>query len=99
MPNVPVQYDGGRIPPDPRRPICRPLQVRSLPRPDLFSLYSNLCSPLGRGYPDIAAQAEDFQFVFRNVDPRADGTASAVSVRVSLLPALPLCVVHSQAPS
>jgi hypothetical protein len=74
--------------------------VRSLLLSDLF-LFSlwNLCSPEGRGYPDIAARAEKFAVINNNIVDSVDGTGSAASVCPSLLSAPPLCVVHYQATS
>jgi tripeptidyl-peptidase-1 len=60
--------------------------VRCLPLPDLFLLF-NLCSPLGRGYPDLAAQALDFAVVLDNSVLFQSSTGCAVSVCLSLFPA------------
>ena len=64
--------------------------MRSLPSslqwPGLF-LLCNLCSRNGRGYPDISAQAIDYQFVTNGEVYHYDGTTGAVSVSHSLFPA------------
>ena len=64
-------------------------------------IYS-LCIPFsffGRGYPDIAAQALNFEIFFNNVTTVVHGTPCAVSVSLSLLSLiLSLCIVYSQAP-
>jgi tripeptidyl-peptidase-1 len=49
-------------------------------------LLCNLCSYTNRGYPDIAAQAVDFQLVLDNEVFTGLGTSCAVSVCLSLLP-------------
>ena len=46
----------------------------------------NLCSHENRGYPDIAAEADDLQFVLEGEDDIGDGTSFAVSVCLSVLP-------------
>ena len=53
---------------------------------DLF-LLCNLCSPEGRGYPDISAQAFNFSLIYGNTEYVEDGTIFSVSVCFSLLPA------------
>ena len=63
---------------------------------DLFSL--DLCSPNGRGYPDIAGQALNFVIVVNSVALVVSGTSCSTPVGHSfLLP--PLRVVHPRAPS
>jgi len=51
-----------------------------------------LCSPAGRGIPDISAQAIQFNVVVDNRPLRVDGTSCATPVQIFLLP--PLCVVQ-----
>ena len=57
-----------------------------------------LCSRNGRGYPDISAQALDYQFVVNGETYYMDGTIGAVSVRHSRSLASPLYVVRTLAP-
>ena len=47
----------------------------------------NLSSPEGRGYPDISAQAAGCDIVLSRFDEISTGTACAVAVCLSLLPA------------
>ena len=51
-----------------------------------FLTFCNLCSRFGRGYPDISAQALDYQFIINGETYYLEGTACAVSVRYSLFP-------------
>ena len=46
----------------------------------------NLCSHENRGYPDIAAEADELRFVTHGEDEFGDGTSFAVSVCLSVLP-------------
>ena len=59
-------------------------------------LLCDLCSRLGRGYPDISAQALNYKFVVKDEIFHMDGTTCSVSVRLSLL--LLLHFVRLQAP-
>ncbi len=54
--------------------------------PDIF-LLRNLCSPGGRGIPDIAAQALNYEIVVKNVPTVVSGTSCSTPVCLSLLPA------------
>ena len=51
--------------------------------PDLF-LLNSLCSPNGRGIPDISAQAYDFQIFLSGKIIHQDGTSCSAPVRLSL---------------
>ncbi len=55
-------------------------------QPDLFIL-CNLCSPEGRGIPDIAAQGDRFRFILNGFAYLVSGTSCSVPVRLFLLPA------------
>ena len=61
----------------------------------ILTLY--LCSPNGRGIPDISAQAVNFWYVRNMQFTLRSGTSGSTPVRLPLLP--PLCVVHPRAPS
>src|SRR6266702_7044851 len=63
----------------------------ALARPDLF-LLCNLCSPAGRGIPDISAQAFHYNIILDNHVLRVGGTSCSVPVHICLLP--PFCVVQ-----
>jgi hypothetical protein len=65
--------------------------------PTLF-LMSELCSPEGRGIPDISAQALNFLIIQVIDEILAVGTSCA-PVRLSMLPLPPLCVVHPRTAS
>ena len=71
---------------------CARCQVRLS---DLDFLLCELCSRNGRGYPDISAQAGDYQYIMNGEMHFMNGTACAVSVRHS--PFL-VYVVRTQAP-
>ena len=43
-----------------------------------------LCSPAGRGIPDIGAQASKFQFIIKGVTMIATGTSCSAPVRHSI---------------
>ncbi len=55
-------------------------------RPDLFLLH-DFCSPIGRGIPDISAQALKFEFILNGNPKSFSGTSCLALVRV-LLPQL-----------
>ncbi len=54
---------------------------------DLFLLLlCNLCSPFGRGVPDIAAQALKLPIILNGDAYIMSGTSGSTPVRLSLLP-------------
>ena len=69
---------------------CRDLAV---------SYFCNLYSRHGRGYPDISAQALDYQYIIDGEMFYMSGTICSVSVRLSLLLLPLLYLAHSQAHS
>ena len=62
-------------------------------------LLRNLCSATGRCYPDIAAQGAGCAIFLFGIPDFSRGTACAVSYVFPYSLILPLCVIHSEAPS
>ena len=60
----------------------------------VLSLLCTLCSRLGRGYPDISAQAIDYEIIVNGEVLYANGTTCAVSVCFPYSLLLLLYVVH-----
>ena len=61
-------------------------------------LLCTLCSRLGRGYPDISAQAIDYEIIVNGEVLYANGTTCAVSVCFPYSLLLLLYVVHVPSP-
>jgi hypothetical protein len=88
-----------QIPPELWESLSGPLQVCSFPLLNLSYSHSSceiLCSPSGRGTPDISAQGVNFPIFLNGDEQIVSGTSGSAPVRLTL-PLLPVSILEHPA--